>query len=132
MNSKPQAEFELYLQKTWTRIGYALLVVVAVLSLIPGPDIGGGDKWLHFFTYALLSCWFSLTARNLKSLWLVFFGLIFFGFLMEFLQGMTSYRMQDLQDAMANSLGVMIGIACRFSPLRAMMVRVDKGLHALL
>jgi len=132
MNAKSQAEFELHLRKTWTGIGYVLLVAVAVLSLVPGPDVGGSDKLLHFFTYLLLSGWFSLVVKNLKSLWLVLFGLIAFGLLLEYLQGLTSYRMQDINDAMANSLGVMVGIASRFSLLRDTMVKVDRYLHALL
>jgi VanZ family protein len=120
------------LRKIWTGFGYALLVAVAVLSLIPGPDVGGSDKLMHFLTYMLLSGWFSLIVKYPRSLWLVLVGLIFFGLLMEYLQGLTSYRMQDFDDATANSLGVMVGIGSRFTALREMMVKVDRYLHGLL
>ena len=132
MDGKPQAEFELHLRKIWTGIGYALLVAVAVLSLIPGPEVGDSDKLLHFLTYMLLSGWFSLIVKYPRSLWLVLVGLISFGLLMEYLQGLTSYRMQDIDDAMANSLGVMVGIVSRYSALREMMMKVDRYLHDLL
>ena len=123
-------EIDLRLRKIWLSIGYALLSMTAVLSLIPGPDIGGGDKLVHFVTYALLSGWFSLIVKNTRTLWAVLFGLIAFGLLMEYLQGFTSYRRQDIDDAIANSAGVMVGIAIHFSPLRGMLVNFDKFLHA--
>ena len=64
MNSGLRTEFDLQLRNIWLSLGYALLVAVAVLSLIPGPDIGGSDKLLHFTTYAILSGWFSLIVRS--------------------------------------------------------------------
>jgi len=125
-------EIDLRLRKIWLSIGYALLSMTAVLSLIPipGPDIGGGDKLVHFVTYALLSGWFSLIVKYSRTLWTVLFGLIAFGFLMEYLQGFTSYRRQDIDDAIANSVGVMVGMAIHFSPLRGLLVKFDKFLHA--
>ncbi len=123
-------EIDLRLRKIWLSIGYALLSMTAVLSLIPGPDIGGGDKLVHFVTYALLSGWFSLIVKYSRTLWAVLLGLIAFGLLMEYLQGFTSYRRQDIDDAIANSAGVMVGIAIHFSPLRGMLVKFDKFLHA--
>lgn len=123
-------EIDLHLRKIWLSIGYALLSMTAVLSLIPGPDIGSSDKLIHFVTYALLSGWFSLIVKYSRTLWAVLFGLIAFGFLMEYLQGFTSYRRQDIDDAIANSVGVMVGMAIHFSPLRGLLVKFDKFLHA--
>ena len=131
MNSKLQVEFELHCRNIWLGFGYGLLATVAVLSLIPGPDVGGSDKLIHFIVYLVISSWFSLIVKRPRTLWLVIFGLIAFGFLMEYLQGMTSYRMQDFNDAMANSLGVVLGIASRFSPLRRLLMIVDRYLYAL-
>ncbi|MFV2031383.1 MAG: VanZ family protein [Gammaproteobacteria bacterium] len=131
MNSKIQIEIDLQLRYLWLGFGYALLVALAVLSLIPGPDIGVNDKLMHFLAYGLLSGWFSLIVRYPRSLWLVFFGLTGFGLLMEYLQGLTSYRMPDIGDAVANGLGVLLGMASRFSPLRRIMAKVDERLHAL-
>lgn len=106
-------------------------MAIAVLSLIPGPDIGDSDKLVHFLTYALLSGWFSLVVKYSRTLWVVLFGLIAFGLLMENLQGLTSYRFQDMDDAIANGLGVMVGITIHFSPLRGILVKIDRFLHAL-
>jgi len=41
-------------------------------------------------------------------------ALILLGISMEFLQGMTSYRFFEWQDALANSLGVVFGLAALY------------------
>jgi VanZ family protein len=106
------------------------LLVVAVLSLTPAaPSIGGSDKLGHFLAYATLSLAFSLIIRQRKSLWRILFGLIAFGILMEYLQGLTGYRYADPEDALANSIGVVFGLLFHFSPLRRVLLKVDAYLH---
>lgn len=125
-----QAQFELHLRQLWFGLAYVLLLVVAVLSLTPAvPNVGGNDKLGHFLAYAMLSIAFSLIIRQRKSLWWVLFGLITFGILMEYLQGLTGYRYADLEDALANSIGVVFGLLFHFSPLRDVLLKVDKYLH---
>ena len=127
-------EFELQHRKIWLGIGYILLVGVAVSSLIPvsapAPEVS--DPLLHFLTYALLSGWFSLIVKRPGTLWAVLLGLITFGLLMEFLQGLTGYRMREIGDAIANSLGVLVGLVCHFSPLRRVLMKVDHYLNSLI
>ena len=130
MDNRLRAGFELKLPKLWFGLAIIGLLVLGVVSLIPAPDLGGNDKIGHFISYAMLSAWFSLLVEQRKSLWSILFGLIVYGLLLELLQGLTSYRSGDLADAVANSLGVITGLAFYFSPLRRVMRNVDRWLLA--
>jgi VanZ family protein len=124
--------FELHLRPLWFGLAYTLLLVVAVLSLAPTtPNVGDSDKLGHFLAYAVLSIAFSIIIRQRLSLWWVLFGLIAFGILMEYLQGLTGYRYADPEDALANSIGVVFGLLFHFSPLRRVLLKVDAYLHCL-
>lgn len=116
---------ELRLTKYWFALAYILLLVLGILSLMPAPDIGGSDKIAHFVTYAVLSAWFSLIIERRESLLRILFGLISYGLLLEYLQSLISYRQGDIADAVANSLGVVAGLAFYFSPLRRVLRLVD-------
>jgi VanZ family protein len=119
---------ELRLAKYWFLLAYSLLLILGILSLMPAPDIGGSDKLAHFAAYALLSAWFSLLVEQRNTLWLILFGLIGYGLLLELLQSFTSYRQGDLIDAVANGLGVVFGLVFYFSPLRRILRLVDNWL----
>ena len=130
MDNRVATGSELKLAKFWFGLAFIGLLALGVVSLIPAPDLGGNDKIGHFIAYALLSTWFSLLVEQRKSLWQILFGLIAYGLLLEFLQSLTSYRSGDLADAVANSLGVMTGLAFYFSPLRRILRKVDRWLLA--
>ena len=126
------APFELHLRSLWFGLAYAQLLLVAILSLAPAtPNVGGSDKLGHFLAYAALSVGFSVIVRQRKTLWWILFGLISFGVLMEYLQGLTGYRYADPEDALANSAGVVFGLLFHFSFLRGVLLKVDSCLHQL-
>lgn len=113
----------------WYLCGFSILLLIAILSLTPMPDVSiGNDKLGHFLAYAVVSSWFSLIVKRTTSLWWVVLGLIAYGLLMEFLQGLTDYRVEDLADALANSLGVVTGLVCHFTRLRQWLIRIDQHL----
>ncbi|MCP4494908.1 MAG: VanZ family protein [Gammaproteobacteria bacterium] len=117
---------ELRFQVLWYGIGFSMLVMVTVLSLMPvSGDVGVNDKLIHLLVYACLSGWFSLIVRHRRSLIGVFIGLVVFGLLIEFLQGLTEYRSAELADAIANSIGVFIGMGIYFTPLYRLMRKFD-------
>jgi len=123
----------LKLHHVWFGCAYVLLLLVAIASLVPIPaESGGNDKLMHLLTYALLSSWFSLIVAQSNSLFRVCIGLILFGVLIEVLQGMTSYRTAEFADAIANSLGVLVGLVFHFTPLHRLLRGVDAGLYRLL
>ena len=109
-----------------------MLLVVAITSLVPVPDIGVSDKFAHLFTYATLSGWFSLLVTRRASLGWVIVGLIAYGIAIEGLQGMTDYRSPEWGDVVANSVGVLLGILCFFSPLYRLMRYLDLMLAGVL
>jgi len=128
MNNKLQTEIGLKLPKFWYVLAFIGLLTLAVVSLIPVPDLGGSDKFGHFISYAMLSAFYSLLVEQRKTLWRILFGLIAYGLLLEILQGLTDYRSGDLADALANSLGVITGLGFYFSPLRQILRKVDRWL----
>lgn len=130
MPERFQTENELKLPKFWFGLAFIGLLVLAVVSLIPAPDLGGNDKIGHFFSYAILSAYLSLLVVQRKSLWRILFGLIAYGLLLEFMQSLTDYRSGDFADAVANSLGVITGLAFYFSPLRRLLRKLDLWLLA--
>ena len=120
---------ELKHRKLWFTLGYVLLAVVAYLSLAPiTTDVPASDKTLHFVTYCALSAFFTSLVQLPRSLWLVAAGLVSFGVLMEILQGLTGYRLFELMDMLANSLGVLAGLLTRLTPMPIWLRRIEARL----
>ncbi|MCK4708451.1 MAG: VanZ family protein, partial [Gammaproteobacteria bacterium] len=105
--------------RLWFSMAYALLAIVGVLSLVPAPeiDIEGSDKLMHFLTYFVLSACFTTLVRYNRSLIFIAVGLVAYGVLLEFLQGLTGYRFMEVYDVLANSIGVITGLSVRFSAI---------------
>lgn len=106
------------------------VAVVVVTSLLPAPDLPDlhvGDKIEHFTAYALLAAGaVQLYARRM-SWFVVCIALALLGIGLEFAQGaLTTTRQMDAADALANSLGVLIGLATAFTPLRDVLLRFDR------
>lgn len=116
---------QLELLRIWYSIGIFMLVLVAVASLLPAPDVGVGDKLSHLVTYLVLAGWFSLLAVNWRQLVLTVIGLLAYGGLIELLQGLTSYRYPEWADLLANGIGIAVGILFYFSPLSGLLRMVD-------
>jgi hypothetical protein len=92
-------------------LGYALIVAIIVLSLIPRPPESGfehADKLHHLLAYGVLMGWFAqLFDGATRRTWALRFVLLGLG--LEFAQGLTGYRMFSWLDFAADSLGVAIG-----------------------
>ena len=125
MNQLPSSAQPLQLIKLWLAIGVGMLVAVAVVSLIPAPDVGVSDKISHLLTYFLLAGWFGLLARNPVILGWTVVALIVYGMIIELLQGQTGYRFAEWGDVIANSLGCLVGATLYFTPLRRLLRFVD-------
>jgi len=89
---------------------YLLMATVLVLSLLPidHPDASPNDKVNHLIAYFSLgiSGYFAYRQIGLMALIVCSFGV-----LVEFLQGLTSYRMFSVADMAANSAGVLLACA---------------------
>jgi VanZ family protein len=98
----------------WLGIWIFGWVLCVVLSLIHPPridiDVPDGDKIGHLFAYGILSAWAVLIFARSRSHWRAAFSLVLLGIVMEIAQGaLTSYRMMDPMDALADTIGVLLG-----------------------
>lgn len=114
----------------WSGLWVLAIAGVVVGSLLPGselPSVAINDKVGHFAAYALLSAGaVQLFARRL-SWGFVCVLLVLLGIGLEYLQArMGLGRMLDRNDALANTIGVLIGLATAFTPLRDALLRFDR------
>ena len=91
----------------WAALWALGIAAVVVASMLPAPDLPDlhvSDKSEHFTAYALL------------------------GIGLEFAQGaLTTTRTMDAADALANSLGVLAGLATSLTPWRDALLRHEPG-----
>ena len=115
----------------WAALWVLAIAVVVVASLVPVsglPDVPKNfDKVEHFVAYAALAAGaVQLFARRLS--WaVVSVLLVLMGIGLEHLQAqMALGRMLDRVDALANTLGVLAGLATAFTPWRDALLRIDR------
>jgi VanZ family protein len=114
----------------WLGIWIFGWLLCVVLSMITPPnisiDVDNSDKIGHFLAYGILSAWAVMIFRN-KSGWLKSaVALICLGITMEFAQGyLTSNRMMDWHDALANTMGVGLGLCMSLLPMQVWLQRID-------
>ena len=120
-------------RRPWLWVGLWALGIAAVVvaSLLPAPelpDLRVSDKSEHFSAYALLAAGaVQLYARRL-SWFAVCIALALLGIGLEFAQGvLTTTRTMDAADALANSLGVLAGLATSLTPWRDALLRHEPG-----
>lgn len=124
-----------WLATLWYLALIAYFLVIAFFSLweFTGPPstIPHLDKIQHFIAYSLLG--FSLSQVCAKGINLrVILTAFGYSFLMECLQGLTSYRMFEYYDLLVNFLGASFGVLCThyFAPnlLTAIDLKLKKYL----
>ena len=109
-------------------IGWLLCVL---LSVITPPtislDVSNSDKIGHFLAYGTLSAWAVMLFRQKRAWILNAVALTFLGIAMEFAQGyLTTTRMMDWHDALANTMGVGLGLCVSLLPMQAWLVKLDR------
>ena len=126
------ASHSLKLGKVWYAFGSAMLIAVAIVSLMPAPATGVSDKLAHLLTYFLLAGWFAVIAQNRVVLAWSISGLVGYGMLIELLQAQTGYRYAEWGDVLANAAGCAGGSALYLTPLRRLLRFIDGRLAAAL
>lgn len=117
--------------RLWSALWCLAIAALVAGSLLPAselPQAPGSDKLHHFLAYFALSAaavqlyarWTSLLGAGL--------GLVLLGLGLEHAQGaLTDTRMADRWDALANTLGVIAGLATRLTPWRDALLRWDRA-----
>ena len=123
---------QLQLSGLWYLLGAGLLVAVAIVSLMPAPDVGVSDKVSHLVTYFFLAGWFGLLARHRLELGWTVAALIVYGMIIELLQAQTGYRFAEWGDVIANAAGCFCGATLYFTPLQRLFRVIDAKLASIL
>jgi len=114
--------------RLWLGLWWLAIVVTIVVCLIPPPPLAlpqNSDKVEHFLAYFLLASAAVQIYRTRAALLWAGAGLVLLGVGIEVLQGaLTTDRMADPMDALANSVGVVAGMAVVFTPLRDLLIRM--------
>ncbi len=96
-------------------------------ALPPLPD--NSDKIEHFASYFLLAFGAVQLFAGRRALLAAALGLVVLGIGIEFAQGaLTSDRSADPYDALANTVGVVLGMAMLLTRWRDLLLRVEKRL----
>lgn len=114
--------------RRWLALWWAAVAVVVVVELVPSillPQVpAGGDKFEHLLGYGLLA-FSAVQLFERRVLWRVGVGLAALGMALEIAQGtLTATRSFDFADELANTVGVLLGLAGTFTPLRDLLPRL--------
>ncbi|MGV8960786.1 MAG: VanZ family protein [Stenotrophomonas sp.] len=116
----------------WLALWWLAVLAVIVVCLMPPPPLpplpDNSDKVEHFLTYFLLAAGAVQLWRGSRTLLVVGLGLVVMGIGIEWAQGAwTVTRMADPMDALANSLGVVAGMATALTPLRDWLLKAQSS-----
>lgn len=130
MSKSVQAGVSLRYRGVWLALGWVWVTVIYILCLMPSPPepltFPYADKVEHLLTFAFLMGWFGqFNRRLLAALWLVLMGIS-----IEVLQGMGGVRMFELNDMVADALGVGLGLVLLKTPLSRTMHGIEQWLKS--
>jgi VanZ family protein len=114
----------------WLGLWWGMIAVVVVGSLLPAlllPDLPeGSDKAEHLLGYAILAAMAVQVFATRRVLMLAALFLVALGIGIEIAQDvLTTTRQMDTWDALANTCGVLLGIASALTPVRDALLRMD-------
>lgn len=104
---------ELKYGKGWLCLGLLWVLLVVYLSVtdlaFPQAGFDAGDKLNHLIAYGFLMGWFGQLVRSQRGRMFLIVGLCGLGLAMEFVQSALPHRWFDLLDAVANTVGILVG-----------------------
>lgn len=121
----------LRLPRLWLGLWLLAIGMVVGVCLIPSPDLPpmprNADKLEHALAFFVLSAFAVQLFLPGRPLLRAMVGLVLLGAGIEFAQGMfTLDRSADPLDALADSLGVLLGVATALTPWRDQLLRVER------
>ena len=115
----------------WLGIWILGWILCIVLSLGPPPPIPSsvpdGDKFGHALAYGVLSAW-AVMIFSTRRAWLrSSVALLALGIAIEFAQGaLTTNRSADPYDALADLVGILLGLCIAWTPAANWLLRLEK------
>jgi VanZ family protein len=115
--------------RLWLGVWIFGIALCIVLSLLPPIELGAprdSDKLGHLLAYFTLSAWAVMIFRSRRSQSLAALALFALGLTLELAQAqLTTTRLGDPRDALANTLGILAGLVVAFTPAATFLQRVD-------
>jgi VanZ family protein len=122
---------ELRYRRLWFFVGVVLAGAVTVICLLPNselPTFHVWDKLEHGMAWVALAFWFGSVVVRRDIIW-VGLSLVALGGAIELLQGwMGLGRSADINDLVADSVGILIGLLLVISPLGSVPVWLESKL----
>jgi VanZ family protein len=115
--------------KLWLVLGWMLVALIVVLSLLPKPPelIGfeQSDKLSDIIAYMTLMLWFAnIYAQRPYQLRLAL-GFFAMGVGLELLQGLTGYRTFKYADIISNGIGILLALYLAKTRLATCLLHLD-------
>lgn len=127
------AKFTMHYRRLWVFLGIIYIAVILAVSLLRVPEINiefsHTDKIIHFLMYFILVGWFIQLYHKPESRLAILLAAILFGLLIEYLQGMTSYRSFDYVDEIANSAGAALAFLLAGTSFNTLLGRIDRWIY---
>lgn len=113
----------------WLVLGYLMIALVIQQTLTSAPMAVGfemSDKLLHALGYFVLMGWFVqiYPGVSARMVWGLFF--IAMGVVMEYLQGIGGIRHYEVNDMVANGLGVVIAWGMSYTGFSHILEKFEK------
>ena len=117
--------------RRWTGLWLLAIAAVIAVCLMPPPALpplpDNSDKIEHFASYFLLAFGAVQLFTRGQVLLMAALGLVALGIGIEIAQGaLTSDRSADPYDALANAVGVLLGMTTMLTPWRDLLLRMEK------
>lgn len=117
--------------RLWLCLWLLAIATVVALSLGPPPPFpdmpSGTDKLEHGLAYFLLAAGAVQLFRSRGGWMVAGLALVLVGIGVEFAQGAyTTDRMRDPFDAIANTVGVLLGLSTVLTPMRDLLLRLER------
>lgn len=110
-------------------VGVAAILTLSLGGPPPAPDVPSVDKWMHLAAYLVVSVAAVQIFRRGTPLCVVALGLVAMGMGIEVAQGtLLADRTMDWRDALANTLGVVVGVAACELPGRDALMALERRL----
>lgn len=116
--------------RLWLGLWIFGLALCIALSLLPPVELGAphdSDKLGHLLAYFTLAAWAVMLLRSRRGQLLAALALFALGLSLEFAQArLTTTRLGDPRDVLANTLGILAGMSLSLTPAATFLQRLDR------